>query len=124
MIRVLLALFLLCTLTTVEAGGPKIKGARVSAGGGLGQIIVTFAAPLTLADNTAAVGGTGNTIHWGNVSQLGRLPTSYANSASVAFGTLTYTITGLASSIWYVCTTSTTATGESECDYEQSIVIP
>lgn len=123
MIRRVLFCIALLLATAITADARIVKGARIPAIGS-GQIAVTYIAPLTLSDNSAASGQTGSTVHWDTTSRVGQSITAYANSAVVSGAGLTYTILSLLPATYYVCVSATSAAGESECDYEQTIVVP
>lgn len=79
-----------------------------------GSIKVNWVAPTTMGDGTAISGLTGYKVYWSTTPY----DTSPPNSATVSgAGTLTYTITGLASGAWYVGISAVTSAGESPIEW-------
>lgn len=87
--------------------------AGVSTVGG-GSISFSWQAPTTMGDGSAVSGITGYNVYWSTVPY----DISPPNSASVSgAGTLSHTITGLASGTWYVGVSAITASGESQISW-------
>lgn len=85
------------------------RNSRPSASGA-GSIALNWVAPATMGDGSAVTGLTGYKVYWSQVPYDINPP----NSASVAgAGTLTYTVTGLASGNWYLWVSAVTSGGES-----------
>lgn len=88
-----------------------------------GSFSLAWVAPTTMGDGTAVTGLTGYKVYWSTTPY----DVSPPNSASVSgAGTLTYTITGLASGTYYAWVSAITASGESPLSpaYNQSTLQP
>lgn len=91
--------------------------------GGTGTGTITWNAPYCLQNGAESTSYTHHTVYWG--TSHGNLGPGGTNtgSATVPFGTLTYTRTGLAPGTWYMCVTASNAYGESYPSFEAIIVV-
>lgn len=114
--RLLITLALTLAACGGSDAGPVVRGTRL----GGGSATLTWTAPSFNADGSAISGLLGYTVYKSS-APLGpyTLVATVANPA-----TLTYTVTGLTSGIWYFVVRSYSASGEGSDSAEMSTVTP